>query len=198
VRKQLALVAVKPRNVEPRSAVFVADATFFRRLNGILVFRLPHFKLNVYWREIASETIEIYRKAREILESQGFKFLAIVLDGRPGIRAVFADIPVQMCHFHQKAIIRRHLTSRPKLPAGQALYSLTQTLGKTTEKTFTRQLEDWFSTHEVLLKEKTVNLITRRWQYTHPSSSRPSQSKDKFAVSFYLPKIPKAKYPQYH
>ena len=48
----------------------------------------------------------------------GYTINAIVLDGRPGVRQLFADIPAQMCHFHQKQIITRYLTNNPKLEAG--------------------------------------------------------------------------------
>lgn len=167
VRIQLSKISVKPKSVLPRPAVFVADATFFRRLAGVCVFRLPQSKTNVYWREIVTETVAVYRQAREVLESQGWQFLAVVLDGRPGVRAVFADIPVQMCHFHQKAILRRYLTSRPKLPAGQDLYSLGQDLGKVTERVFQQYLDVWFARYESFLKERTVNPVTGRWNYTH-------------------------------
>lgn len=167
VRTELGKISVDPILVTPQAAVFVADATFFRRDYGVCVFRLPHQGLNVYWRRVVSETIAVYRQARETLENQGFQFLAVVLDGRPGIRAVFSDIPVQMCHFHQKAIVRRRLTNRPKLLAGQSLHRIAQTLGETTEDTFTVELENWFNIHQQLLKERTVNPDTNRWWYTH-------------------------------
>jgi len=38
---------------------------------------------------------------------------------QPGVREIFSNRPVQMCHFHQVAIVRRYLTSRPKLEAAQ-------------------------------------------------------------------------------
>lgn len=97
---QLASVIVRIAAVSPQPLVFIADVTFFKRTFGILVFRSQKLKRNVYWKEVKSETIQDYRNARHLLEFGGFKFLAIVLDGRPGIRNVFSDIPVQMCHFH--------------------------------------------------------------------------------------------------
>ena len=167
IRKSLAEATVKPAVVAPQTAVFVADASFFGRGDGVCVFRLPHQQLNPYWRQIATETIAVYRHGREVLESQGFRFLAVVLDGRQGVRALFADIPVQMCHYHQKAIVKRYLTSRPKLPAGQSLSQLTQTLGRTTETAFTLELESWSVENDCFLKEKTINPETHRWWYTH-------------------------------
>ena len=47
--------------------------------------------------------------------------MAIVCDGRRGLTQAFGGIPVQMCMFHQRAIIRRYLTLKPKLEASKRL-----------------------------------------------------------------------------
>lgn len=101
------------------------------------------------------------------VQSLGFTFQAIVLDGRPGVRNLFSDIPVQMCHFHQKQIIRRYLTGNPKLEAGIELKAITDTLANTTEKEFTDQFIAWCDRWDIFLKERTTDLITKRWCYTH-------------------------------
>jgi hypothetical protein len=62
-------------------------------------------KKNIYVQEVHGESIDVYRQGRIALEKKGYTVQAIVLDGRPGVRQLFADIPVQMCHFHQKQII---------------------------------------------------------------------------------------------
>lgn len=101
--------------VKPNGYVVIADATFFGMFNGFIVFRIPELKRNVYFSPITYESIFEYYKGRMTLEKQGIIIKAIVLDGRPGVRKVFADVPTQMCHFHQKQIIRRYLTNNPKL-----------------------------------------------------------------------------------
>jgi hypothetical protein len=98
----------------PQSVVVIADVTFFKRSFGILVVQAPHLKKNLYVREVQSESVDVYRQGRTTLEKKGYTLKAIVLDGRPGFRQLFADIPVQMCHFHQKKIITRYLTNNPK------------------------------------------------------------------------------------
>ena len=35
---------------------------------------------------------------------------------------MFADIPVQLCHFHQVKTVNRYLTRKPKTAAAQDLY----------------------------------------------------------------------------
>jgi len=92
----------------------------------------------------------------------------IVLDGRPGVMKVFSDIPVQMCQFHQKQIIRRYLTNNPKLEAGIELKELIRPLCSDTKENFTKKLDNWYLKWEYFLKEKTRNEDTGGWYYTHP------------------------------
>jgi hypothetical protein len=147
--------------------VIVGDATFFGRGYGFIVLRSPLLKKNLYHKFIQYESISEYAIARYELESKGFVISAIVLDGRPGVRKVFSDIPVQMCHFHQKAIVRRYLTNRPKLEAGIELKEIVSKLCKETKENFSKNLFDWYQKWEYFLKEKTVDLVTKRWHYTH-------------------------------
>ena len=145
----------------------VADVTFWGRMYGFIVFRTPVLKKNLYYKLIPYETIHEYMIGRTILEQKGFKISAIVLDGRPGVRNIFSDIPVQMCHFHQKQITRRYLTNNPKLEAGIQLKKVADTLCNTDEETFTKALESWYQIWATFLKERTTDPITGRWHYTH-------------------------------
>lgn len=153
--------------VEPCAAVFVADVTFFKREYGFLVYRIPAIQRNPYARKVYTETIARYQEGRETLESQGFTFLAIVLDGRPGVRALFSDIPVQMCHFHQKQIVTRYLTQRPKLEAGVELKAIADTITHTTEPELTVALARWYEKWAGFLKERTLVDDGPHWHYTH-------------------------------
>jgi hypothetical protein len=155
------------RHISPCKTVIIADATYFCRQYGVLVFRADGIKKNIFWKEIDYERIESYLRARRKIESQGFTVSAIVTDGRPGIRGIFGDIPVQMCHFHQKQIITRHLTTKPILPASIELSKIAQTLCNTTEEKFTDTLELWYLKWHDFLKEKTINPETGKWFYTH-------------------------------
>jgi hypothetical protein len=97
----------------------------------------------------------------------GYAIKAIVLDGRPGVRQLFSDIPVQMCHFHQKQIINRYLTNNPKLEASIELKKLTKVLCETNEKDFTTALDTWHDRWHFFIGERTIDLVTGRWHYTH-------------------------------
>ena len=166
---QTQLDAAPPRVSEekPQPIIAIADTTFFDRGYGILVIRCARLKKNVHFHEVRSETPEEYYGARRILESQGWIIEGAVIDGRRGIHAVFADVPVQMCQFHQIAIIRRYLTSRPKLDAGRELRALTLTLSITNEAVFTKLLHLWFERWGKFLKERTYHPDGRHWQHTH-------------------------------
>lgn len=160
-------MSVVPARVTPQAVVVVADMTFYKRTFGVCVFRSPHFKKNLFWHTVERETAAVYHGCRWQLEQQGFKVQAAVIDGKPGLIPVFWDVPIQMCHFHQIKIVTRYLTSRPKLPASQALRILTLTLPRTTEKNFAKGLDEWHTQWGSFLKEKTLNLETKRWFYTH-------------------------------
>jgi hypothetical protein len=147
--------------------VIVADVTFFNRFYGFIVFRSPYLKKNLYFKSIPYETIHEYILGKISIEKQGFNISAVVLDGRPGVRNIFSDIPVQMCHFHQKQIIRRYLTYNPILEAGIELKAIAATLCSSNEKFFTKDLEKWYEKWSEFLKEKTIDPFTHRWHYTH-------------------------------
>ncbi len=129
--------------------------------------RCPNLKRNLYWKEIRAETPEEYLLARMRLEQEGFVIEGAVVDGKRGVARVFCDVPLQMCQFHQIAIVRRYVTSRPKLEAGKELKALTLALPTLTEKSFTELLDEWRKKWEVFLKERTYADDGKRWTYTH-------------------------------
>jgi hypothetical protein len=167
IRKELRAYKLPASLITPSKTVAVMDCVFFGRKNGYLVVRDPHRKCNIYWSEIQSETLDEYRYARDTLESMGFNIAAVVADGKPGLKPLFEDIPIQMCHFHQKAIITRYLTSRPRLQAGIELRKLVHNLGQMDEQSFAEKLQIWHCNWSEFLSERTVNPETGKWHYTH-------------------------------
>jgi len=158
---------VLKKEIIPDGYAFVADATFFERAYGFLIYRIPELKKNVYFASIMYESIFEYQKGRTKVQELGFTIRAITLDGRPGVRNLFSDIPVQMCHFHQKQIVRRYLTSNPKLPAGIELKAIVDTLTYATEKEFTTGFYAWCDKWDSFLKERTTDPVNKKWYYTH-------------------------------
>jgi len=147
--------------------VLVADTTFFSHSEGLTVFREANLKKNVWWKQTISEKAEVYKLGRQYLEKNGFTVGAVVLDGRIGIREVFYGIPIQMCHFHQKRIVNRYLTTRPKLSAGIELRDIAKTIPHGNEEKLTKKLDEWFLKWEQFIKQKTANPATGGWCYTH-------------------------------
>lgn len=147
--------------------ILVADTTFFSRMSGLTVFREPNLKKIVWWKQTWGEKAAVYKLGKEHLEKNGFKIRAVVLDGRTGIRSVFNGLPVQMCHFHQKRIVNKYLTTRPKLPAGIELREIARTIPHSHEEELDKKLNEWFLKWEQFLKQKTTDLNTGRWFHTH-------------------------------
>jgi len=156
----------KSISLPPQQVVCIFDATHLGE-ETLLNAREPNLKVNLGWEWIPSETKENYALLRTSIESRGFRLIAVVLDGRTGIPRVFADIPVQICQFHQLQIVRRKLTLRPETEAGQTLLSIGFSISKKTELILTRELEEWFKKYGAFINERSYTIGTKRWRYTH-------------------------------
>lgn len=167
IRQQLDQYSPPLKQCQPYQTVIIADSIFWGRYYGITVFRDPHHQQNLFWREVATETVESYIIGKQELTQRGFVITAIVSDGKPGLKEVFADIPFQLCQFHQIATIHRYLTRNPKLPAGKDLRLIALSLPQTSSEQFTERLLDWHKQWGSFIKQKTVNKVTGRWFYTH-------------------------------
>lgn len=156
-----------PDDLTPEPTIIVPDTTFWGRHYGVTVFRSWTQKRNLWWNEVSSEKMEHYHYGRKILEERGWTFTAAVIDGRRGLAAVFKDIPVQICHFHQLKTVTKYLTRRPKTNAGVELRRLALTLTKTDEQTFTTALAAWEKRWHHFYTEKTYVTGTKHWYHTH-------------------------------
>ena len=151
----------------PRSVTVIFDASYFGRQYGILVARDPNKKENLHVHEIVSETKQEYQTARIDLERRGYVLHAVVLDGKRGIPSVFKDIPVQICQFHQWQIVKRKLTTKPKLPSHQALLSIARQISQVTEPQMKKFLETFEKLFHADLNEKTYVIGLNRPRFTH-------------------------------
>ena len=167
MRSRLDTYEARAHDVLPQPTVIVPDTTFWGRSYGVTVFRSWDLKRNLWWGEVASEKVAHYYYGRKILEAQGWTFTAAVVDGRRGLAAVFKDIPVQICHFHQLKTVTKYLTRRPTTEAGIELRHLALTLAHTTEPTFTTALLAWEAKWHSFYTQKTSVTGTNHWYYTH-------------------------------
>ena len=150
----------------PRAMVAIMDASKVG-YEWVFVVRDPHEKENVYVEVVPSESTYCYQVALQTLRERGFTILAIVGDGKVALSWLFKGLPVQMCHFHQKQIVIRCITTNPQLPAGIELLSLVNTLTVSTEAVFTDVFTRWCEKWEMFLKEKSLNEKSNRYTYTH-------------------------------
>ena len=99
------------------------DATFFGREYGFLVFH--DCQKVIYFKEIKTESVKHFREGIMALKAANYRIVSVTIDGRRGyinnIRKLLGNIPIQMCLFHQKAIVRRYITDRPRSQCGKDL-----------------------------------------------------------------------------
>lgn len=101
-----------------------------------------------------------------------------------------------MCQYHFIAIIRRKLTLRPQIEASKELLSLARSVTKSNKETFTEGFTTWLGKWEEFLKEKTINPVTNRWQYTHRMLRSAAQTfKEKLPFLFVFQDYPELSIP---
>jgi hypothetical protein len=120
------------------------DTTYWGRKFGVMLFKDNITKENLLKYYVQYETNLVYIQGIEELKKQGFIVLAIVCDGRKELVRSFGNIPVQMCQFHQSAIIRRYLTKNPKLKPSQELMEVVDLMTITDKESFEGALGLWF------------------------------------------------------
>jgi hypothetical protein len=162
VRKKFDAIAVEPALKIPLSydAVnLLFDATYFGRVYGFIAF---HDTCRViYHREIKTETVEEIGNCLHLLIDAGYTFKSFTIDGRKGfvqlLEIMFSGIPVQICHFHQKAIITRYLTTRPRSACGKELRHLAMNLHNYQQSEFEQKLCTLKEQHALFLAEPNYN-----------------------------------------
>ena len=154
--------------LKPKPVILGVDTIFYGHQFGVTVFRGLVSKKNLLWYFSETENLDLVVTGINHLLGQKLTILMIVCDGKNlRLSSYFPTIPIQMCHFHQLAIIKRYLTTNPKLLASQQLKQLAELLPKTTEAKFTFLLDAWYFRWANFLKERTVTPDTNHWFYTH-------------------------------
>lgn len=170
VRSHLDHIKVPLPGIASQKTVLIADTTFWGRAYGVCVFFSKELRRAIWWHEVESERMAHYHYGRKILETAGWQFSAVVVDGRRGFINVFKGIPVQMCQFHQIKQVTKYLTRRPRTDAGRELRTLTLMLTTTDEATFTTALNEWHAKWGAFIEEKTTETFVTgktKWYYTH-------------------------------
>ncbi len=119
-----------------------------------MLFKDAITKDNLLKYFVKYETNSLYIPGIKELQKRGFTIEAIVCDGRKGLIQSFQEIPVQMCQFHQSAIIRRYLTKKPKLEAAQKLMAVIDLMKHTDKESFEGSLALWIAEWECFFERK--------------------------------------------
>lgn len=132
-----------------------------------MIAKDTYTKEAISYHFIESETNTEYAKLKKDIINSGFSIKAVIIDGRRGLFRMFEAFPIQMCHFHQKAIITRYLTRNPKTKPAKELKRVVSYLSSVSECRFILLLSSWHKRHHEFLNEKTHNEETGKWHYTH-------------------------------
>lgn len=143
------------------------DTTYFGRKFGVMVFK-DSLTGQILWKQyVKQETNDLYLQGIKEITKRGIQIQSIVCDGRKGLFQLFdKDIPIQMCQFHQVAIIRRYLTKKPKLQASKELWEHTLLLKQTDKESFIGGLDAWFKRWESFLNERKTHANGKK-RYVH-------------------------------
>jgi hypothetical protein len=72
-----------------------------------------------------------------------------------------------MCHFHQKRIVQRYITLRPKLIPSQELQKIMSRLKYSNEERFTKAIDIWYLKNKDFLNEITIHPDSGKSSFTH-------------------------------
>ena len=156
---------IKNTNFNQEANVLM-DTTYFGRKFGVMVFKDSISNDILFKQYVKIETNLLYLKGIKEIAKRGIKIQSIICDGRKGLFDLFPEIPVQMCQFHQVAIIRRYLTKKPKLEASKELWKHVSLLTVTDKESFVGGLSDWYNKWEWFLNERRIDNSGKK-RYIH-------------------------------
>ena len=167
IQRKIDAVKIEPRNTFPGFVNLLMDTTYFGRQFGVMVFK-DAITGQILWKQyVKQETNKLYLQGIEEITRRGIKIQAIICDGRKGLFQLFENsVPIQMCNFHQVAIVRRYLTKNPKMQASKELWQHTLLLKQTDKESFEGGLQLWFTKWEAFLNERKVDEKGKK-RYVH-------------------------------
>jgi hypothetical protein len=154
IQRKLDNAKVQRNTTFPAVCNVLMDTPYFARKFGVMVFKDSMSGQILYKQYVKQQTNQLYLSGIAEITRRGIHIQAIICDGRKGLLTLFEGIAVQMCNFHQGAIIRRYLTKKPKLEASKELWELVLLLSKTDKESFTGGLAAWHLKWESFLNER--------------------------------------------
>jgi hypothetical protein len=162
VQKYLDMKVVIANKANPRKVVLLIDTTYFWSF-GLMLFKDAKDKDILNYKIVDYETNNEYRKWIEELMFEWWVIESIVSDWRRWLLWMFDWIPSQMCHFHQKQIIRRYITKKPILESNKELNEIVRWLHKTDKWTFESMIEKRHEKYKNWLNERWINSKWKRY-----------------------------------
>ena len=151
---------------KPEEAIILMDTTYFGRDFGVMLF-IDTSGNRLYWKYVKYETVSGYLEGINHIKDQGVKIKGIVCDGRRGLFSALPEYLIQMCQFHQAAIVTRYLTRRPKLQASIELRDIVRMLPLTDKESFCGLMDDWIKQWKEFINERAINPETGKTRYVH-------------------------------
>ena len=142
------------------------DTTYFGKRFGVMVFKDSRTGIILYKEYVKQETNALYFSGIKEITRRGINIRAIVCDGRKGLLQLISGTPIQMCNFHQVAIVRRYLTKRPKMQSSKELWEHVLLLKQTDKESFEGGLNDWYTKWKSFLDERKVDEKGKK-RYVH-------------------------------
>ena len=170
IQRKLDQHKVAIQKIEPvinQLVVLIIDSTYFGHNFGVMVFKDSISKQILHKIFIKSETVELYFQGVKEILKLGYTIKAIVCDGKRGLLTSFRPIPVQMCHFHQVAIVTRYITRNPRIEAAKEFKNIVHKLPTSKKKQFIELVESWYKKWKSYLDERSLNPETNKSAYTH-------------------------------
>lgn len=144
----------------------IMDTTYVKWMWWVMTFRLRDIEKkkgkNLLWYRVMYETKLMYHKWIKQLLDSWIEILWITVDGGSWLLWSFWKIPTQMCHFHQKAIIRRNLWKKPKLEQHKELLDIAWWLWRISKKVWIERIFDREKRYSDRLKERNES-----WWFKH-------------------------------
>jgi hypothetical protein len=157
IQRRIDAVQIQSQTTFPSIVNVLMDTTYFGRKFGVMVFKDSITGQVLFKQYVKHETNKLYLSGIEEITRRGLKIQAIICDGRKGLLQLFEGIPIQMCNFHQVAIIRRYLTKKPKMQASKELWEHVLLLSKTDKESFEGGLIEWYNKWENFLNERNLD-----------------------------------------
>ena len=157
------------------------DTTYWGKNWGVLLALDEESGNPLYVSFVKHEKVQDYKDAVSSVEERGYAIRGIVIDGMKQLFQEFASYKIQMCQFHMRQIVKRHLTQNPKLLAARELKSLMENLPKKQKGEFEEEYRQWKTRWRDTLDRRS-QLKSGKRPYTHKRLRTAMHS-----VDFYLP-----------